>query len=105
MSWIDIGAIDRIPDRGARGVRTPRGDIAVFRTGTAEVFATDDRLGDSYGPLSDGIVSDRSVNCPITNVIFDLETGQSSEGSLQTHGCRIENGRVLLAASKLTAAA
>lgn len=105
MSWIDIGSIDQIPDRGARVVKTPLGDIAVFRTATDEVFATDDRIGDRFGPVSDGIVSGRSVNCPITNTLFSVETGESAEGTLGVHGCRIEDGRILLDDSKLRGAA
>ena len=30
--WIDIAALDEIPQRGARTVRTAQGCVAVFRT-------------------------------------------------------------------------
>ena len=38
-SWIEIGALDDIPRLGSRVVRTPSGNIAVFRTESDEVFA------------------------------------------------------------------
>ena len=41
--WIEIGALSDIPVLGSRVVRTPSGNIAVFRTGDDEVFALDDR--------------------------------------------------------------
>ena len=42
MSWIDIGAIDEVPLRGARVLKTNVGCIAVFRTAADEVFAVSD---------------------------------------------------------------
>ena len=48
--WIDIGALDDIPVRGARVVRTRVGCLAVFRTGADEV---DEIL--SYDSLVDAV--------------------------------------------------
>ncbi|MEL7137806.1 MAG: Rieske 2Fe-2S domain-containing protein, partial [Pseudomonadota bacterium] len=59
--WIDIGALDDIPVRGARVVRTRVGCLAVFRTGADEVFALADQCPHKGGPLSEGIVHGRSV--------------------------------------------
>ena len=41
MDWIDVGAFDAIPKRGARMVRTSQGCIAVFRTASDDVYAID----------------------------------------------------------------
>jgi hypothetical protein len=46
--WFDVGPIGEIPPRGARVVRTPRRDIAVFRTVNDEVFALDDRCPQAF---------------------------------------------------------
>src|SRR5690606_27218151 len=54
--WIDIGAINAIPQRGARCVNTPNGKIAIFRTADDQVFAMDNRCPHKGGPLSEGIV-------------------------------------------------
>ncbi|MEO0994973.1 MAG: Rieske 2Fe-2S domain-containing protein, partial [Pseudomonadota bacterium] len=51
-AWIDIGALEDIPVRGARVVKTAAGCVAVFRTGADEVFALDDRCPHKGGPLS-----------------------------------------------------
>ncbi|HEB98974.1 MAG TPA: nitrite reductase (NAD(P)H) small subunit, partial [Thiotrichales bacterium] len=40
--WLEVGPIDEIPRQGARVVRTPDGDIAVFRTLEDEIFALRD---------------------------------------------------------------
>ena len=99
MSWIDIGAVNDIPLRGARLVKTHVGCVAVFRTGEAEVFAASNSCPHKGGPLSEGIVHGQSVTCPLHNWVFDLNTGQaqgSDEGQVQTYPTRIEAGRVLL---------
>jgi nitrite reductase (NADH) small subunit len=104
MSWIDIGALDDIPLRGARIVKTVVGCVAVFRTGEDEVFATSDKCPHKGGPLSEGIVHGKSVTCPLHNWVFSLESGEAQgadEGQIATYPTRVEAGRVLLDAKLL----
>ncbi len=104
MSWIDIGALDDIPLRGARKVKTREGCIAIFRTGEAEVFATSNACPHKGGPLVEGIVHDRKVTCPLHNWVFDLETGAAQgadEGRIETFAAKIEDGHILIEASVL----
>ncbi|MFT6450955.1 MAG: nitrite reductase (NADH) small subunit [Halocynthiibacter sp.] len=104
MSWIDIGALDDIPLRGARIVKTVAGCVAVFRTGEDEVFATSDKCPHKGGPLSEGIVHGKSVTCPLHNWVFSLESGEAQgadEGQIATYPTRVEAGRVLLDAKLL----
>ena len=106
MSWIDIGALDDIPERGARLVKTYAGCVAVFRTGPEEVFAASDRCPHKSGPLSEGIVHGQKVTCPLHNWVFDLNSGQAQgadEGAIATYPIRVENGRLFLDASALQA--
>lgn len=106
MNWIDIGSLDDVPERGARVVKTQAGCVAVFRTGPDEVFAASDRCPHKGGPLSEGIVHGNKVTCPLHNWVFSLETGEAQgadEGRIDTHPIRIENGRLMLDATKLTA--
>lgn len=103
-TWIDIGPLDTIPQRGARVVKTAMGCVALFRTGADEVFALEDRCPHKGGPLSEGIVHGSSVTCPLHNWVFSLETGQAQgadEGQVPTYGARVENGRILLDATHL----
>ena len=104
MSWIDIGAIDDVPLRGARVLKTRVGCVAVFRTAEDEVFATSDRCPHKGGPLSEGIVHGQSVTCPLHNWVFDLNTGQAQgadEGQIATYGVRLDAGRILIDSSAL----
>ena len=104
MSWIDIGAIDDIPLRGARKVKTKDGCIAVFRTDEATVFATSNVCPHKQGPLNEGIVHGNKVTCPLHNWVFDLETGEAQgadKGRIETYAARVEGGRVLIESSVL----
>jgi nitrite reductase (NADH) small subunit len=108
MTWLDIGALDDIPLRGARIVKTAAGCVAIFRTAEAEVFATADRCPHKGGPLSEGIVHGRKVTCPLHNWVFSLETGAAlgaDEGQIETYPVRVEAGRILLDVSRLSARA
>lgn len=99
MSWIDIGDINDIPLRGARVVKTPVGCVALFRTDDAEVYAISDSCPHKGGPLSEGIVHDNKVTCPLHNWVFDLNTGKaqgSDEGSVDTFPVKVEAGRIML---------
>ena len=106
MSWLDVGSLEDIPLRGARIVKTHAGCVALFRTGEAEVFATADACAHRGGPLSEGIVHDRKVTCPLHSWVFSLETGAAQgadEGSIATYPVRIEAGRILLDGAALAA--
>ena len=72
-----IGPLAVVPQLGSRVVKTPGGDVAVFRTRNDEVFALYDRCPHRGGPLSQGIVHDRSVTCPLHNWVIDLESGEA----------------------------
>ena len=99
MSWTDIGTLNDIPLRGSRIVKTAAGCIAVFRTAEAEVFATSNKCAHKGGPLSEGIVHNRKITCPLHNWIFSLETGEAQgadQGQIATYPVKIEDGRLLL---------
>lgn len=105
MRWIKIGSLHDIPRRGARCVATPRGRIAVFRTGDDQVFATVDRCPHKGGPLSQGIVHGTSVTCPLHNWVISLETGKAQgadEGEVRTISVKIEGGQLFIAIEPAT---
>ncbi|HMM87922.1 nitrite reductase small subunit NirD [Bradyrhizobium sp.] len=97
--WIEIGTLNDIPVLGSRVVRTASGNIAVFRTGDDEVFALDDRCPHKGGPLSQGIVHNKRVTCPLHNFVIELKSGMAvapDEGCTHTHPIKVENGTVWL---------
>lgn len=102
--WIDIGKLEDIPPRGARIVKTTKGCVAVFRTADDQVFALDDHCPHKGGPLSQGIVHDHSVTCPLHGMVIDLASGEAQgadKGSVKTIPVKIDAGRLLLDAKGL----
>lgn len=106
--WIEVGPLDSIPQKGARTVRTPLGPIAVFRTGTDEIFALDDRCPHKGGPLSQGIVHGRRVTCPLHNFVIELSDGTAvapDEGCTASHPVEVRGGVIWLGFAEAAAAA
>jgi nitrite reductase (NADH) small subunit len=103
MNWLEVGDLEEIPRLGARVVRTAFGDIAVFRNAGDEVFALRDRCPHKGGPLSQGIVYDKRVACPLHNWVISLESGEATGAD---HGCthayevKVDAGRVFLRAGR-----
>jgi nitrite reductase (NADH) small subunit len=96
--WLDVGPVSAIPLRGARTVKTPRREIAVFRTASDEIFALENKCPHKGGPLSEGIVHGRKVACPLHNLIIDLETGEGAndQGCARKFPVKVERGRIYL---------
>ena len=106
--WMDIAALDEVPQRGARVVKTAAGCVAVFRTASDEVYALNNSCPHKGGPLSEGIVHGASVTCPLHNWVFSLESGEAQgadSGRVETYPARVENGRILLDRSVIAAQA
>ena len=102
--WIDIAALDEVPARGARLVKTAHGCVAIFRTASDEVFALDNACPHKNGPLAEGIVHGNAVTCPLHNWVISLETGMvqgPDEGQVATYPARVDGGRILLDAEFL----
>ena len=55
-------------------------EVAVFRTRSGQLFATQARCPHKGGPLSDGLLGPKSLICPLHEWHFDLATGQALQG-------------------------
>lgn len=98
-NWVEIGQINDIPRQGSRCVKNGDMTIAVFRTTDDRVFALEDKCPHKNGPLSQGIVHDGCVTCPLHNWVISLETGAAQgadEGQTASFPVKVENGTVLL---------
>jgi nitrite reductase (NADH) small subunit len=97
VSWLDVGPLAGLPERGARVVRVGGIGVAVFRTGADEVYALRDQCPHRGGPLSQGIVHGARVTCPLHDWVIDLKSGtamSADEGCTATFAVRIDAGRV-----------
>ncbi|MES9832391.1 MAG: nitrite reductase small subunit NirD [Candidatus Thiodiazotropha sp. LLP2] len=107
-NWVAITKLEEIPVLGARKLQTEYFDIALFRTGSDEVFALRDRCPHRGGPLSQGIVHGSAVTCPLHNWKIDLQNGEvqgPDQGCVHSFDVRVEEGVVYLDLASLESAA
>ena len=104
-NWTPICRVDDIPVLGSRTVRRPAGmDVAVFRNADGGVFALLDRCPHKGGPLSQGIVFDNRVACPLHNWTIGLKDGCAQapdEGCTPRFQVKVDQGVVHLDAQEL----
>lgn len=97
--WTLVGKLDQIPQRGSRLVNTRDEKIALFRNADDRVFALRDECPHQKGPLSQGIVHDGCVTCPLHNWVISLESGEVvgiDEGSVPAFPVMIKDNKVYL---------
>jgi nitrite reductase (NADH) small subunit len=98
--WISLGGLDQVPVRGARKLVLGAINLAVFRTSSDQVFVLEDKCPHLAGPLSDGIVHDTGVACPLHNWVIDLETGNvrgPDDGCVRRFDVKVEDSEIFLA--------
>lgn len=102
--WMALGHVDDIPKQGARCVKAGEKTIALFRTMDDRIFALEDKCPHKDGPLSQGIVHDGCVTCPLHNWVIALDTGEAQgadEGQVASFPIKVEDGEILIDASGL----
>lgn len=98
-TWVAVGSINDIPRRGARCIKNGDTTIAVFRTADERIFALEDKCPHKNGPLSQGIVHDGCVTCPLHNWVISLETGSAQgadAGETRSFPVKLDGDTVLL---------
>jgi nitrite reductase (NADH) small subunit len=94
---VRIGRAADVPLLEGRRVTVGGRRVAVFRL--PEAFAAiDAHCPHRGGPLSDGLVADRCVTCPLHGWRFDLLTGRAltGEGSVTVHDVVERGGELWL---------
>jgi nitrite reductase (NADH) small subunit len=78
---VNLGNVAAVPMGQGRCFVVGNDEIAVFRQRDGRIFATPNRCPHRQGPLSEGLVGNGRVICPLHGHQFDLETGVGSETS------------------------
>ncbi|MEO8722555.1 MAG: nitrite reductase small subunit NirD [Sphingobium sp.] len=98
--WLDIGPVEQLPALGARTLPVQGGEeIAIFRTANGNVYALENKCPHKQGPLSQGIVHDTTVTCPLHNWRISLITGEAlgeDKGCTRTIPVKVDAGRILI---------
>lgn len=88
---IPVCKVADVPAGEGRAVTVLDRRIAIFHADSGW-YALDDRCPHRGGPLSDGVLAERSVICPLHERRFDL-----AEGSALGPGCGVTAYRVIVA--------
>ncbi|MDJ0615034.1 MAG: nitrite reductase small subunit NirD [Rhizobiaceae bacterium] len=97
-AWVEIGTLDDIPRQGSRCISVGEMTVAIFRTMDDQVFALEDKCPHKNGPLSQGIVHDGCVTCPLHNWVISLETGEAQgadEGQTKSFPVKLQDNKIL----------
>jgi naphthalene 1,2-dioxygenase system ferredoxin subunit len=98
--WIDVAALDAVPDEDVSAVVVEGREIALVRT-EGEIFAIDNVCTHGHARLCEGFLLGHEVECPLHQGRFDVRSGQPTcepaTEAVRTWPVRIEAGRVLLA--------
>jgi uroporphyrinogen-III synthase len=97
---LNLGPVYRIPPGEGRVFRVDNFDVAVFRTRSGTVHATQAWCPHLGGPLADGVVGNGKVICPLHGYKFSLRTGEADGhncAALQTYPVAVNaEGEVVL---------
>jgi nitrite reductase (NADH) small subunit len=95
---LTVAPIDAIPPGEGRTFEVAGERLAIFRTRTGEVFATQAECPHKGGPLADGLVGGTTLICPLHTWKFDLKTGGALLGScgVRTYPARLDASKRIL---------
>lgn len=77
MEWYKVAQIEDIPQMGARKVIIEEIEIAIFKTKDDSIFAINNSCPHKQGKLSEGLVHEHIITCPLHNWDIDLKSGEA----------------------------
>ncbi len=98
IKWYPITEATSIPSNEGRRVTFNQHEVALFNL-EGGYLAIDNRCPHKQGPLSDGIVSGKSVFCPLHNLKISLENGCAlgGQGQVKTYPVKVLHQKVCIA--------
>jgi nitrite reductase (NADH) small subunit len=95
---VNLGSVNAVPLGQGRCFVVGGESLAVFRQRDGRIFASHNRCPHAKGPLSEGIVGNGNVICPLHGHQFSLETGAGSVAAecLQVFPVQEVNGNIVM---------
>lgn len=98
-NWIDVSALDDVPEEDVLGVETSGRDVALYNV-DGQVYATDNICSHGHARLCDGFLEGFEIECPLHQGKFDIRNGKPMcepvTEPLRSYPVKIENGRVFV---------
>ena len=99
-NWIEVAAEGDLFEGAAIAVNPQGLDIALYKTETGEVFATDNMCSHGQAKLCDGYLEGHEIECPYHQGRFDIRTGEATAApcveAVRTYPVKVEDYRVWL---------
>ena len=95
---IKLGSIEDIPVGQGMCFIVQETEVAVFRLRDGRVLAVENRCPHRQGPLSEGVIGNGKVICPLHGHKFDLISGQGTEKQecVKTFKVCAQSGEIIL---------
>ena len=96
---VTLSPLTSIPEGEGRTFSVGNARLAVFRSRSGQVFATQADCPHRGGPLADGLLGGSTLICPLHAQKFDLATGAAWSGdcSLKTYPVRLSaSGQIMV---------
>lgn len=93
MKKIVVGKLSDIAEKSARTIQVGELEIALFRLSTGEIKAIENKCPHKGGKLSEGIICDHHVYCPLHDQKINLLDGlvqEPDEGCVETFKVEID---------------
>jgi len=98
--WIEVARCDELPEGSKKLIEIDGRAIALFNVG-GSFHAIDDVCTHDGGPLAEGELSGREIQCPRHGARFDVVTGRPlcmpAVEPVAVHRVQIHDGRVFIA--------
>ena len=98
-NWIKITQTENIPSMGSRKVVIGETEIAIFKTKDDSIFAINNICPHKQGKLSEGLVHEKIVTCPLHNWDIDLASGEALDedsGCTNVYESKIEDNFIYI---------
>lgn len=97
MSWISVCKTHELAEDEPQAVEVNGKKIGLFVI-EDDYFAVENVCPHAYALLTEGFIEGHTVECPLHEAIFNLQTGALESGpgcrDLCTYAVRVENGEV-----------
>ena len=103
MNWISVCQVDEVEEYMPKAVDVNDVKIGIFQLND-QYFAIENVCPHAYALLTEGFVEDGTVECPLHEAIFDIQTGNLESGpgcrNLCTYPIKVEDGAVFVSLEK-----
>lgn len=99
MAWYKVAQMEDIPQMGSRKVIIDETEIALFKTKDDSIFAVNNTCPHKQGKLSEGLVHEHIVTCPLHNTDIHLASGEAigeNYGCAKVYNIKIQNDYIFL---------